>query len=170
MVDFKENSLFMYWLMMASEDLLRLAAEHSKDEVLRNYFLLHIEEERDHVKSQRWDLEKMGVDLTFDFRAAAIAGSQYYLIFHRHPALFLGYMRVLESWPNDIEALTLLEKKYGPLKTLRYHVENDPSHAVDIKTMIEAQSAELQEDIETNSLWIESWINLVSQTMGQEDL
>lgn len=170
MIDFKENSLFMYWLMVASEDLLKVAAERSVDPTLKSYFLIHLAEEKDHVIWQRRDLEKMGVELNFDFRAAAIAGSQYYLIFHRHPALLLGYMRVLESWPNDLKALELLEKKYGPLKTLRYHVENDPSHAIDINKMIAEQPSSIKAEIEANAIWIKSWINLVSQTMGEEVL
>lgn len=160
----------MYWLMVASEDLLLVASAQADYGRLRNYYLDHRHEERNHQIWLKHDLENLGVNLVHDFRAAAIAGSQYYLIYHYHPALLLGYMHVLEAWPKPLDVIEKLEESYGPLRCLRYHAEHDPKHTEDLKAEIAALPVELQAPVETNSQWVRTWLGIVLNTMDKETL
>lgn len=137
------NLIFLYHIMVASEDLLRAAIGKTHDERLRKYFENHLEEERDHAKWLAHDLKSVQVDVDKiepPLLAIQMAGSIYYLIFHVHPAALLGYMRVLESWPMDKARLVEVGKQYPTdlLRTVRYHIEHDPDHLKDLTTVIES--------------------------------
>lgn len=156
--------------MLASEKLLEEAWEYSRDKALRAYFLKHLLEEKNHAQWLAEDLDKLGVEKVFDYRAAMLAGTQYYLIYHRDPALLLGYMRALESWPKPLDVVDKLEAKYGQLKTLRYHAEHDPQHTKEIEAVISTLSPELQTAIEQNRMFVVAYVQAIAQTFDTEDL
>lgn len=133
-----------FWLqaMSASERLLDEAAIETDDPELKAYYKAHRLEEQDHAKWLLEDLE--GKTLPIHPLAVAIAGSQYYLIKHVHPAVLLGYMLALEN-PMSMADLEELEEKHGPklLRTIRHHVLADVGHRADLLAMKEKQTAEV---------------------------
>lgn len=154
--------------MLASEHLLTEAWEQSTDDALRAYYLKHLLDERDHARWLAADLDTLGIEKVFDFRSAALAGLQYYLIYHRDPALLLGYMLVLEGWPKPPEILDNLEERYGPLRSLRYHAEHDPAHTEELRAIIASQPPATQAAIRENAEFVRTWLLAVAATMPQE--
>lgn len=149
----------MLWLqvMAASERLLLEAAVETDDEVLKAYYLEHQKEEADHAKWLAEDLE--GQVLPIQYLATIIAGTQYYLIKHSHPAALLGYLQALEN-PITLEALEALEALHGKklLRTIRLHVVEDPGHKAEVERMVELQDAPTKELIEWNRLQTLSYL------------
>ena len=138
------NLAFMQQVITASERLLQEAADESTGE-LREYYLNHLEEERDHEAWLADDLKSVGVDvktLPMMRKAVEMAGSQYYLIKHVHPSSLLGYMAVLEGFPMPIDLVDLLENVHGKqlIRTLRYHAEHDVEHRKELFKMIDKQA------------------------------
>jgi hypothetical protein len=146
---------FVYRVIIASEELLREAIvnmtfEDDFDDELHLFYEKHRREEREHAE---WLLEDLNglVTTDIDWTAACVAGTQYYLIKHVHPALLLGYMQALEV-PVPISMIEELENIHGKslLRTWRHHAEVDGEHAKEIEKMIAIAPAYLQEKIEQN--------------------
>ncbi len=134
------NLVFLYHTIVASEELLKLAAENSYGE-LRDYFLRHLEKERGHAQWLADDLRTIGIDVKrtkIPIEAVEMVGSVYYFILHVDPVALLGYMRVLEGKTISIDELERLEKLYSRelLRTLRYHAEHDPNHSQELESVI----------------------------------
>jgi len=129
---------FAYNLMRASERLLEDAIEELPGGALRDFYKHHLEDERGHAQ---WLEEDLGFRPAYDHFAAAIAGAQYYLIKHEHPAALLGYMRVLENQGVDDDFVEMMEAEHGPeiLRTWKYHVQVDRGHLQEIDDMIAKQ-------------------------------
>lgn len=130
-------------MMKASEPLLELAISLLPDTgfemELRFYYQRHLEEERGHLA---WLMDDLNATDTLDLRdwsAAAVAGSQYYMIRHQHPAALLGYMLVLEAFPMSLEAIAELEGIHGArvMRCLRYHAEHDVDHGADLLKILD---------------------------------
>jgi pyrroloquinoline quinone (PQQ) biosynthesis protein C len=143
------NLVYIYHTIVASENLLVLAAAHTESESLMDYFFDHLEEERDHAKWLREDLLSVGVDPTTipaSHHIREMVGNIYYLIYHKDAAALLGYMRMLESWRMPPGHLDELKKVYPEklLRTLIYHQENDPKHLEDILKIISTLTPEQQ--------------------------
>lgn len=159
---------FALQVIRASERLLAEAAAEC-DGALRDYYLRHLEEEKDHAKWLTEDLDGFSVPL--DAVAIAMAGSQYYLIKHVHPACLLGYMLALED-PMSIEDIQELESIHGKelLRTLRLHAEADVEHRKELLSQIAKQPPDLQALIESNaqqtSRYISSHIEAARQEQG----
>lgn len=140
-VVFLRNLVFMYAVMVASENLLRTAASHS-DGYLRAYFEHHLEEESGHERWLADDLADAGIDLSalpISPEAVAMAGAQYYLIHHVDAAALLGYMAVLECFPADLGVVEKMESLHGErlCRTLRYHATHDVEHGADLMQVID---------------------------------
>lgn len=141
---FKTTLSFIYRLMVAAEPLLARAIEKSEGP-LQRYFRAHLEEERGHERILAADLARLAVDPIPKFHLAElIAGGQYYLIEHEHPAALLGYMSVLESAPHPLGEVDALEREFGPLNALRLHAEHDIWHIKEIREQIERLPVELK--------------------------
>jgi len=155
--DLKKNLAFVHQVIVASERLLEEAYTESKDEELKEYFLSHLKEEANHAQWLKEDLA--GFSIGLNATAVSMAGSQYYLIKHVHPACLLGYMLALEK-PIAMELVDELEKTHGKpiLRTLRIHAENDPAHYADLLRQIEKQPPELRVLIEQNRAWTQAQI------------
>lgn len=133
----KTTLSFVYRLIVASEPLLERAIAKA-DGSLRSYLEQHLEEERGHVGILAADLARLGVAPIPRFHLAElVAGNQYYLIEHEHPAALLGYMAALEGRPLPLGDVDVLEKEFGSLNALRLHAENDPQHIEDLRAEIE---------------------------------
>lgn len=147
----RANLSFVYRLVVASEALLDFALDFS-DAELRAYYEKHLEEEAGHAEMFLGDLREMAVvDPPKSHLAAELAGSQYYLIAHDHPALLLGYMHALESNVIKPEQLKGLQERHGlRLAALAYHVEHDPQHVRDLVGQIERLPQELQRSVAWN--------------------
>lgn len=135
------NLVVIQQVIVATEDLLSTAIDHSKGS-LKQYFIEHLEEERNHQSWLADDLLTADVDVTTIPVlpcAMELAGSQYYLIKHVSPLALLGYMAVLEGFPISIESVELLEKMHGKelFKTLRYHGEHDLEHRKELFAIID---------------------------------
>jgi hypothetical protein len=142
---------FVYRMIVASAPLLEFAIPRAAGG-LRKYYEQHLEEERGHDEMLRSDLERLGVEEIPRWHAAAqIAGAQYYLIAHDHPALLLGYMHALERNTMRVEAVDELSAFHGvTLTALRHHAEHDPGHKRDLERMILQCDEELQKRIQWN--------------------
>jgi hypothetical protein len=137
----KYNLVYLYQVMNASESLLEEAIKCSHGE-LKKYYIKHLQEEKDHAEWLANDLKSIGVDVKKEpikRHAAAMAGTQYYFIKHVKPECLLGYMAVIEGFPNEISFVEHLEKMHGTelFKTLRFHAEHDLEHRVELFEMIE---------------------------------
>lgn len=143
------NFTFLYHVMKASENLLRVAAEKETDSELKAYFMKHAAEEQKHDDWLADDLKTAGIDVksqTIPFLATEMVGSVYYLIYHVDPAALLGYMVVLERNGMSKERLEELEGIHGKalVRTLRYHVEHDTDHSAEIRSVIDGLPRERQ--------------------------
>ena len=146
-----KNLVFVHDAVVATEQLLAEASDVAAalggsafDDRLADYFLRHLEEERDHVAWLRRDLESFGVRLGLPDRIAmAMVGTQYYLIKHVHPASLLGYMMVVEGDPTPLAAVDLLEKLHGRnlLRFLRVHATNDLDHRRELFELVDSAPA-----------------------------
>lgn len=131
---------FLWQIIRASERLLETAITeagvHECPELMR-YYAKHLEEERHHAE---WLLEDLGGKKVYSPLAAALAGTQYYLIQHEHPAALLGYMLALESQTLPLHFVAGMEALHGKelLRTLRLHSEEDPGHRDDLLRVIDA--------------------------------
>jgi len=163
---------FVHQVITASEELMQEALKVA-DRPLRNYLMAHAEEERGHADWLAADLLTAGVDVAkvpIFRKAAAMAGSQYYLIKHQSPYALLGYMAVLEGFPVMLEAVDALEAAHGKdlFRTLRYHAEHDLEHRKELFAFIDEnprpeimQSAietakymnELSDELQSGRLW-----------------
>lgn len=143
---------YVYRTMVASVPLLEFAIPKSEG-ALRDYYVKHLDEERGHELMLADDLKRLGVDeIPRFFRAAMLAGSQYYLIAHEHPALLLGYMRACEQAKMSPEEVDELSESHGtPLTCLKHHAIHDPTHKQDLSAMIDS----LPEDLKELVLWNE---------------
>lgn len=133
------NMAFMYRLMVASEPLLERAIASCEEGPLRDYLLHHLEQERGHVDLLKTDLATLGAPdpVPRYWLATLMAGAQYYLIEHEHPAALLGYMSALEGSTLSLSTVAELEAAYGPLPCLRLHSERDPGHHAELCEQIE---------------------------------
>jgi hypothetical protein len=142
----KKNLLFVYHSAVASSPLLWLAHKSTPtatefERKLKQYFLNHWEEERDH---ERWllnDLATAELDPRgdCDWIAAAMSGSLYYAINHWHPVALLGYMMFIETNPPPAALVDTLESIHGKelMRTLRYHAINDVDHSADLRALLD---------------------------------
>lgn len=144
----------VYRIIVASAPLLEFAIPRC-DGALLEYYERHLLEEQGHDEMLRDDLLRLGVvDIPHSHHAAQMAGSQYYLIAHEHPALLLGYMHALESGPLTVSQVDELSRIHGTeLTALRHHAEHDPGHREDLEGMIAMQPEHLRELIEWNESW-----------------
>lgn len=128
---------FVYRTMLASAPLLRFAIERADGE-LKTYLEKHLTEEDGHDTMLLDDLKRLGVtDIPHSFLAAQVAGSQYYLIAHEHPAMLLGYMHACERESLPVEYVDHLSGIHGtPLTCMRHHAEHDPHHGKDLAEQI----------------------------------
>jgi hypothetical protein len=146
----------MHALIRASVPLMETAAQRSRllppDDpsagLLARYFGTHAEEERGHDDWLLEDLAVMGVQqpgglLGGDLRddITALAGAQYYLIRHCHPACLLGYIAVLEGCPPDAAVTGRLPALTGwpapAFRTVAEHAALDLEHQRDLDALLE---------------------------------
>lgn len=142
-----------YGVTAASAPAMYMAAQRCQElnddplcRPLRDYYLEHAEEERDHGEWLLSDLHSLGIDrdrvvgrLPYP-GAAALVGSQYYWIRHVHPAAYLGYIAVLES-PTDAAFLREVSERAGiPLSSMSCHLrhaELDPGHVAEFDAALD---------------------------------
>lgn len=156
----------LYRTMVASEALLKFAIPRAAGELL-DYYKQHLEEERGHEVMLEDDLMRLGVEkIPHYFGAAQLAGSQYYLIAHVHPAMLLGYMKAMESSPMSLEMVEHLSSVHGtPMTCLKHHAIHDPSHKLDLDKHI----ARLPEDLKKLVDWNERNVRrLIASGVAEE--
>ncbi len=140
------NLKFVYYSVVASENLLAVAISQLQNlestdfnNLLLSYYVNHLEEEQGHCKWLAEDLSSHGVDLSgYDLDAMAMIGSQYYMIYHEHPACLLGYLAVVEGTPTPIEEIEKLERIYGKklFRFSRFHSIKDMEHKIELFSVI----------------------------------
>lgn len=154
----RNNLVFVLHLIAASEDLLKNGISQLSnstdpfDVKLREYFKTHLLEEAGH---HAWLLDDIdGIDAPLNWTAAEMAGTQYYLINHVHPASLLGYMAVLEGDPVPIDVVESLESLHGKrfFRTIRYHAEHDLDHREDVFKLIDELPDNLQQIVLENAI------------------
>jgi hypothetical protein len=158
--DLCEVLSFCYRTMLASVPLLEFAIQRSAGE-LRDYYEQHVIEEQGHERMVADDLQRLGIaPIPTSHFAAQVAGSQYYLIAHEHPALLLGYMHALESQTMSVEVAKYLSKHHGTeLTALLHHARHDPQHKVDLERVIFRTELELRDRIAWNEVNVLQLLN-----------
>lgn len=160
-------------MIVASEELMRVALQRLNgsrdvyDQRLADYFAEHLAEETGHYS---WLLDDLGDQkVSFEWIAAELAGTQYYLVNHMHPSMLLGYMAVLECFPAPLEMVDKLEEIHGKclLRTLRYHAVHDQDHGKDVLHMIEEAPKHLQDWIIANAVKTAHKIGIAQEQIGE---
>jgi Iron-containing redox enzyme len=147
----------MHGLIVASVPLMEAASARCGSlpggdrsaRALTAYLTDHIAEERGHDGWLLDDLAALGCtepDALLGHarkeEIAALAGAQYYLINHCHPACLLGYIAVLEGCPPHAAAVAGLAASTGlparAFTTLARHAEVDPGHQADLHSLLGA--------------------------------
>lgn len=124
--------IFWYQVIVASEPLLQDAIALLSDEGfegdLKTFYKKHLEDEKDHAKWLKEDIGDHPISL--NLTAAALAGTQYYLIRHVHPVALMGYMIALEGGKIEDSFIDAIEKELGPnaSRTVKIHAKADPHH------------------------------------------
>lgn len=153
---FLRNLVFVAFVIKASEDILRVAIENSEGS-LREYFCNHLSEETGHYEWLKRDLQFAGLsldDCSIPSEAVAMAGSQYYLAKHVHPASVLGYIAALECFAMPLQMVAELERAHGKevCATLRYHAEHDVDHGADVLAVIDQINRQYHRMIADNAI------------------
>jgi hypothetical protein len=143
---------FNHALMVATEGLLIAAGMFDR-----------LDSEAHHAEWLKEDILRLGgTPSVCDCDAAAIAGAQYYHIFHRDPRMLLGYMAALECNPTPLQVVDALEELYGPLPCLRHHAIHDVDHGQLVRDEILAiTDPTLQDHILKNFHWTTTAIRQV---------
>lgn len=164
--DIKNSLAFTLQYMRASEQLLADAIELSPPGAVRDYYIKHLEEERDHAKWLAEDLE--GYVLPDQPLAQALAGTMYYQIKHTSPVCLLGYMLALEQ-PFSMGVLEKWEKEHPPalFRTLRHHAVVDQGHEADLLALIQGLSADDQKLVATAHQWTTFYLNQIPAVLEQ---
>jgi hypothetical protein len=139
---FIRNLVFVHNVITATPQLLHVAMKQCGQGPLARYYEAHLAEEHDHARWLAADLATTGVDvhaLPASRDAIAMAGSQYYLIYHVDPAALLGYMAALECFPTPEDQIRRLEETHGVdlCRTLRYHATHDIDHGADVLEQVD---------------------------------
>lgn len=133
---FLNNLVFVYHVIVASEQLLRVAMLMTpKDSRLHRFYEDHLAEERGHAEWLAQDLVEAGVAKPkIPQKAVELVGAQYYLLFHVDPCALIGYMAMLEGSPMPLNQVEHLESLHGEklCRTLRYHAVHDRRHSEDL--------------------------------------
>lgn len=147
-----DNLCWFYRLMVASAPLLEFAIKHCPDNYLKEFYAKHLAEEQGHDEMLAKDLVGMGIDrIPCSMSAARLAGSQYYLIAHHHPAMLLGYMQALESESLPVSLIEELEATHGcELACLRHHAIHDPHHIAELDIQVVGLPEVLLKDVISN--------------------
>ena len=142
----------IHQIISASEGMLEEAAKI--DSPCQAYFIEHLEEERGHEKWLAKDIENLGVPPAgMEFLAAALAGTQYYLIKHVTPLALLGYMALLEGYPAGDEQVKTLEALYpDSVATLKYHAVHDREHRAELTKQLDSVPEEFHDIIVWNAV------------------
>lgn len=133
---------FAHGLMRASGPLLELAVERSTG-ALRDYYMAHLAEEKDHAAWLAEDMDLLGeAPVKLDHAVAATAGAQYYYLRHVGPQALLGYIAAMEFRPMPLADVETLEKVFGApaLRTVRHHATHDIEHAKELARVIDAHA------------------------------
>lgn len=154
---FFKNLIFVYQLITASEELIEQAMELlPPGDGLRNFYLAKLIEERGHAEWLGNDLTNCGHHFKpLNRTAMAMAGSQYWMVFHLTPASLLGYMAALECFPASLATVEMLEEYHGikALATVRYHAEIDVDHGKELLAFIDSRPTD-----EHSSIWLAATI------------
>lgn len=170
-----DNLVFMHDAVVATEQLLLEAADAAAagngryDARLAAYYREHLAEERDHVAWLRRDLDSFGVALGRpDALAAAMVGTQYYLLKHVHAASLLGYMMVVEGDPTPLAAVDVLERLHGKalLRFLRYHAANDLQHREALFELVDAAPPDVGPHVTSSMDNALSWLLEANRRWG----
>ena len=162
-----ENLCFMYGVIIASAPLLEFAISHLEDGDLQDYYRRHLTQETGHDQMLLNDLAGLGItDVAEYHQAAQIAGSQYYLVAHDHPALLLGYMHFLESNALNEEMVASIEAHHGvDLECLYHHAKADPAHTKELEAQISKLDAKLRERVIWNERATARFFNSVIELL-----
>jgi hypothetical protein len=142
-----------YHVIRASVPLFEFCLHHLKTrppdhmtEKLVEFYRHKIEEEDGHDRLMASDIAHLGMTPELleqelpPTSIVALVGSQYYLIAHHHPAVFLGYLGFLEGFPPSAHELSELAAKSDvpaeSWKTVKLHVELDPWHRDEIASFM----------------------------------
>ena len=184
---FLEYLIALHCIIRASEPLLQAGADEAARRYqegdqscrgLAEYYALHKEEEADHALWLLEDIATLGVSPEVvlarqpSVEIAALAGSQYYWIYHYHPGLLLGYLAVLEGYPLEKQRIDYFQQQTGfpdtAFRTLLKHAQLDPGHGNELMQFLDtcALSDAVFEGLSTSSLVTCSYLMRVLHSLS----
>lgn len=158
------NLRFMYHAMVASEDLLELAAKLDISQ-LGAYFDRHVKDERGHAVWLAEDLVEDGPG-PFPALIPGMVGSQYYLIQHVDGCALLGYLLIMECFPMPLDRVAEVEQLHGAalFRTLRHHAEHDVDHGAEVLRQIDLLTPARRAIVQDNALQTARYMALATHT------
>jgi Iron-containing redox enzyme len=145
----------VYCICRSTVPLLRTAAERARagsqgdplGEPLARYYARHAREELHHDEWMLEDMVAFGMNRVRILARmpsppiASLIGSQYYWIFHAHPAALLGYLAVLEGYPPSAAHLHAIQAEHRvppeTFRTLLKHAQLDSRHRDDLNEQLD---------------------------------
>ena len=135
-------------LMAAARAVARVLSESDLvAKYLADYLSKHISEETGHDEWLLEDMEVLGIERKAILKrvpiptATALAGTQYYWIFHGHPVALLGYLAVMEGSPPRTEFLQEAIVRTGlparAFRTYLRHAHLDLQHRKDLFAILD---------------------------------
>ncbi len=183
---FLEYLIALHGIIRASEPLLQAGADEAARRWqqgdmscrgLADYYALHKEEETDHALWLLEDIEVLGLTREVVLARqpsadiAALVGSQYYWIYHYHPAFLLGYLQVLEGYPLNKKRIDYFQQQTGfpdaAFRTLLKHAQLDPGHGTELLQFLDscALSDKIFEGLSTSSVLTCGYLVQVLQSL-----
>lgn len=157
-----------YHSMVASEPLLRLAAGIEGPH--QAYFTEHEKEERGHEHWMKADIEALGGVIGYPpSQIVTMCGEMYYKVRHIGPEHLLGYMAVIEGFPNPAPVIERMRELYPEAShCLAYHSENDAVHGRDLDRQLDIMDPALRFEVtesakRTAELYCEAMWNMMFQ-------
>lgn len=159
-----------YRYIIHSTKLLAYAAEHTKNNELKECLLHHVSEETGHEHWASGDLKRLGYsvdDFPENEETKALYGKIYDGIKSKGPAAIIGYAMALEGMSARVcPALTpTLLKNYGAKCStfIKNHGEIDPGHAAESFNILKYFSAsEMDTIVEYMDLSTQSYMKFLA--------
>lgn len=154
--------VMLYQVIQATSPVLRHAIDRTveKDGPLARFYRQKLSEEMGHDALLLSDIEAAGIKDAQSHPAnpfvAEMVGRQYYLIDFVHPAIYLGYIGLLEGFPATLEQLGELERlsalPSAALRCARLHAHADVKHREELSRMLDEAPARHRPGILANGI------------------
>ncbi len=164
--------VMLYQIIQATESVLDFAlddiqcrapdSDRQNAHRLQAFYERKLQEEHGHDRLLLDDLARVGVSASRVYAApvnpfiAEMVGRQYYQIEFVHPAVYLGFIGLLEGFPPTLEQIDAIQAASGlpaeAFSCARLHAKADIGHREELAKILDEVPAELRPAILANGL------------------